>query len=133
MGDREVQRRRPVIAIIPAETQKRSYSKFQAVVSQPKIISIINSELKNIERLTDDSSVLRADKKAVKGEVEFGVVDFVVADSFGQDIKLHGQYGRWIRSNKREYFIVYGKVFGQRIYVVQAEHGGVAEIRGLRA
>ncbi len=93
MGDRQVQRHRPVITIVPAEAKKRPNSKFQAIFSEPKIISIINFELKNIERITDDSSVLRADKKAVEGEVEFGVVDFVVADSAGQDIKVHGQHG----------------------------------------
>jgi hypothetical protein len=37
--------------------------------------------------------VLRVDKKAVEGEVESGVVDFVVTDSAGQDIKVHGQHG----------------------------------------
>ena len=93
MGDRQAQRHRQVITIVPAEAKKRPNSKFQAILSKPKIISIINSKLKNIERITDDSPVLRADKKAVEGEVEFGVVDFVVADSAGQDIKVHGQHG----------------------------------------
>lgn len=75
--------------------------------------------------------MLLADPQAFQDQVEPLAINNVTADPARQHLQTHGQHGRRVLEGQVEHPRLYVEVPGHRVHVVQAEHGAVAEVRGL--